>query len=283
MRLKHLQSALSSVPNPQFIEPNVSLEQYATSPQLCSYIIQAAHENDDIGLNRSVLDLGCGTGMLSIGCALVGSSHIIMVDCDSEALRVAIDNVEAMDITDVDNEDGCTVEYLLAKLKHEAKKNMGSSSLDHKNSRAGRFNGRAKSGHPSKQPLSQEQQQPLTPPNQITAQDDGIPLSSGCVDTVMTNPPFGTKPGNAGIDVAFLRTAIRLARRAVYSFHKTSTRPYLIKLVQSWGYDIEVVAQMKFDIPKMYKFHKESSVDIDVDLIRVIISSERYSDTDEQV
>jgi predicted RNA methylase len=43
--------------------------------------------------------------------------------------------------------------------------------------------------------------------------------------------------------------------------------------VQSWGYEIEVVAQMKFDIPKMYKFHKENNVDVDVDLIRVIVCS----------
>jgi hypothetical protein len=99
--------------------------------------------------------------------------------------------------------------------------------------------------------------------------DDGIPLQSKIVDTVITNPPFGTK-NNEGIDVQFLKTAIRLARQAVYSFHKTSTRTYMIKLIrESWGLDVEVVAQMKFDIPNMYKFHKEKSVDVVVDLIRI--------------
>ena len=88
----------------------------------------------------------------------------------------------------------------------------------------------------------------------------------------MTNPPFGTKPGNAGIDVTFLRTAIRMASRAVYSFHKSSTREYLIKVVRSWGYDVEVVAQMQFDIPKMYKFHEKNNVNVDVDLIRVNVA-----------
>ena len=44
----------------------------------------------------------------------------------------------------------------------------------------------------------------------------------------------------------------------------------MIKLIrESWGLDVEVVAQMKFDIPNMYKFHKQKSVDVDVDLIRI--------------
>ena len=68
----------------------------------------------------------------------------------------------------------------------------------------------------------------------------------------------------------FLKTAIRLARRAVYSFHKTSTRSFLLKLIrEKWGLNAEVVAEMKFDIPNMYKFHKHKSVDVEVDLIRI--------------
>jgi len=83
------------------------------------------------------------------------------------------------------------------------------------------------------------------------------------------SPPFGTK-NNEGIDVQFLKTAIRLARRAVYSFHKTSTRPFLMKLLrEKWGLNAEVVAEMRFDIPNMYKFHKHKSVDVEVDLIRI--------------
>jgi predicted RNA methylase len=83
------------------------------------------------------------------------------------------------------------------------------------------------------------------------------------------SPPFGTK-NNEGIDIQFLKTAIRLARRAVYSFHKTSTRLFLMKLLRDkWGLNAEVVAEMKFDIPNMYKFHKQKCVDVDVDLLRI--------------
>lgn len=111
-------------------------------------------------------------------------------------------------------------------------------------------------------------------------QDDGIPLPSKMVDTVITNPPFGTK-NNEGIDVQFLKTAIRLARRSVYSFHKTSTRPFLMKLLRDkWGLDVEVVAQMKFDIPNMYKFHKQKCVDVEVDLIRVFWEEDTIKDKD---
>ena len=34
---------------------------------------------------------------------------------------------------------------------------------------------------------------------------------------------------------------------------------------------MEVVAEMKFDIENMYKFHKEKVKDVDVDLIRVFV------------
>jgi hypothetical protein len=100
---------------------------------------------------------------------------------------------------------------------------------------------------------------------------DGVPFSDNSVDTVLTNPPFGTKGDNGGIDVQFLRTATRLATRAVYSFHKRSTRPYILRtLTQEWGYaDARVVAEMSFDIPHMYKFHSQTSRDVEVDLIRV--------------
>ncbi|CAO2597162.1 rRNA N6-adenosine-methyltransferase METTL5 [Lemmus lemmus] len=46
-------------------------------------------------------------------------------------------------------------------------------------------------------------------------------------DTVIMNPPFGTK-NNKGTDMAFLKTALGMARTAVYSLHKSSTRQSLV-------------------------------------------------------
>ena len=37
---------------------------------------------------------------------------------------------------------------------------------------------------------------------------------------------------------------------------------------EEWGVKLEVVAELKFDIPQMYKFHKKKSVDVEVDFLR---------------
>jgi len=269
MRLKHLQSALSSVPTKQFPNPNITLEQYATSPELASYVINFAQELGDVGESNSVLDLGCGTGMLAIGSALVGSKLVICVDIDETAISVARHNVEGMEL-----EDDCVVEFILAKVSHTPSMISEATNRSVKG-RGGRGKGGrgGKRGRGGRHGNNHNQGRTLEP-NICTTKplngddDDGIPLLPNCVDTVLTNPPFGTKH-NAGIDVSFLRTAIRLARKSVYSFHKSSTSPYLLKIVQSWGYEVEVVARMKFEIPKMYKFHKQDEIDVEVDLIRV--------------
>ncbi|KAL1935585.1 hypothetical protein VTP01DRAFT_4725 [Rhizomucor pusillus] len=88
----------------------------------------------------------------------------------------------------------------------------------------------------------------------------------GCFDTIVMNPPFGTK--NKGIDMIFLKKAVELANTSVYSLHKTSTREHIMKKAKEWGVECQVLAEMKFDVPMMYKFHKKKSVDIAVDFLR---------------
>ena len=84
-------------------------------------------------------------------------------------------------------------------------------------------------------------------------------------DTVVMNPPFGTR--NAGVDAAFVRTGLALAP-VVYSLHKSSTRAFFQKRAAEWGATVSVLAEIKFDIPKSYAFHKEKSKDVMVDLLR---------------
>jgi predicted RNA methylase len=86
-------------------------------------------------------------------------------------------------------------------------------------------------------------------------------------DTVLMNPPFGTKQ-NAGIDMKFLKAGLKLARNAVYSLHKTSTREHIKKKAIEWKAKAVVVAQLRYNLPQTYKFHKKSTVDIEVDLWR---------------
>eukprot|EP00804_Cyclotella_cryptica_P016346 CCRYP_009910-RC/>CCRYP_009910-RC protein AED:0.08 eAED:0.08 QI:561/1/1/1/0.33/0/4/319/295 len=276
MKLKHLESHLSSLPNRVFANPKIELEQYPTSVHLTSSIVLTALSKHDAGPGISVLDLGCGVGMLGLGFALVNSDAVFLVDCDHDALALAKENVDYLieeelvgtSCSGVEGDGGCmSVEIIAAKVKYVRPKGAGGGGRG--GGKSGRGRGRSqKCGRTSILPKSESiVEAPLSSQMSLNI-DDGIPLPSKVVDTVITNPPFGTK-NNEGIDVQFLRTAIRLARRAVYSFHKTSTRPYLIKLLGSWGLNVEVVAEMKFDIQNMYRFHKQKVKDVDVDLIRV--------------
>ncbi|OWK00170.1 METTL5, partial [Cervus elaphus hippelaphus] len=75
-------------------------------------------------------------------------------------------------------------------------------------------------------------------------------------DTVIMNPPFGTK-NNKGTDMAFLKTALEMARTAVYSLHKSSTREHIQKKAAEWKVKIDIIAELRYDLPASYKFHKK--------------------------
>lgn len=210
--------------------------------------------------------------MLALGCALVDCDFVVGVDCDEAALQLAIENVNDMEMDD-------KISFILAKIKTVTGK-MPSSNTKRGNSRGGRGGrgGGRQMGRGRGGPKPTAVTEPI---ELILSDDDGVPLRSKCVDTVLCNPPFGTK-NNAGMDVRFLRTATRLAKRAVYSFHKTSTRDYLMRKIREWGMTVEVVAEMRFELPQTYKFHKEKSVDIEVDLIRVLLPESVEATSEEE-
>ena len=87
----------------------------------------------------------------------------------------------------------------------------------------------------------------------------------GDFDTIVMNPPFGTR--KAGIDTLFLTKALNTAN-VVYSLHKTSTRDHFVKFANNNDLNIEVIAELRYDIPKTFKHHKEKSKDVYVDLYR---------------
>ncbi|XP_061413365.1 rRNA N6-adenosine-methyltransferase METTL5 [Lethenteron reissneri] len=90
--------------------------------------------------------------------------------------------------------------------------------------------------------------------------------------TVVMNPPFGTKK-NKGMDMVFLQAGLELANTAVYSLHKTATRQHIRKKAEEWKVNMEVIAELRYDLPASYKFHKKNSVDIEVDFIRFSFKS----------
>ena len=74
-----------------FEEPRAGLEQYHTPAELAAHIVHVADLQGDIE-DRTVLDLGSGTGMLSLGAALRGPDEVVGVELDPAALRTALAN-----------------------------------------------------------------------------------------------------------------------------------------------------------------------------------------------
>ncbi len=83
---KHLEMTLQQIP--PHPHPKRWLEQYATPAPLAAEMLHTAFLYGDIE-GKVVADLGCGTGILAIGAALLGASRVYGVDVDEEALEVA--------------------------------------------------------------------------------------------------------------------------------------------------------------------------------------------------
>ena len=86
MKKKELEILLQNVP--LFEKPVPHFEQYLTPAGIAADIIFTAHQFGDIQ-NKTVIDLGCGTGIFSIGATLTGAGKIIGIDIDEEAVRIA--------------------------------------------------------------------------------------------------------------------------------------------------------------------------------------------------
>ncbi len=54
----------------------------------------------DAAADKKVLDVGCGSGILAIGAALLGSSDVLGVEIDEDAVRVAGENIELNKVGD---------------------------------------------------------------------------------------------------------------------------------------------------------------------------------------
>ncbi|QKQ98498.1 methyltransferase [Candidatus Nanohaloarchaea archaeon] len=75
-----------------FENPRISLEQYRTPPALAADLLHTAYMQGDIeGLK--VADLGAGTGMLSLGAALLGA-EVVAVEKEDDAVRILEENAK---------------------------------------------------------------------------------------------------------------------------------------------------------------------------------------------
>ena len=106
MKLKELESHLSRL-NCAFPSPDIALEQYPTSAHIASRILFTAHSTYDDLEGKRVLDLGCGTGILAVGSALLDADVVVGLDCDPSAISVAQANAE---------EEEVLADFVLCKL-----------------------------------------------------------------------------------------------------------------------------------------------------------------------
>ena len=75
-----------------FDHPRAALEQYPTDSEVAAILIWSAVQQGDIK-KRVVTDLGAGTGILSIGAALMEAKKVRAIECDSSAIEVLKRNI----------------------------------------------------------------------------------------------------------------------------------------------------------------------------------------------
>ena len=93
MRKREVEMRLEGVAG--FEGPDPSLEQYMTPARIAADVVFEAYRRGDVeGLK--VMDLGCGTGMLSIAAWLFGAGMVVGYDSSEAALAVARSNAEAL-------------------------------------------------------------------------------------------------------------------------------------------------------------------------------------------
>ncbi len=227
MKLKELESNLQNVQ--AFSNAKLNYEQYITTPHLASNILFTIESQyGDLG-DKIVCDLGCGTGMLSIGASLLGAQFVHSIDIDVDALGICKENIGNFDI---DN-----IELVNADCK------------------------------------------------QLLRLSETVDIFCNYkFDTCLMNPPFGTKfqdklsnseDSKFGIDMQFLKLASRLSTNSIYSLNKTVTRDYIRKFSAKLGLSMEVISELRYNIPKVEKSGKKTvtskakpEVDIEVDFLR---------------
>lgn len=273
MKLKQFESYLSGVK--RFENPKIELEQYNTSPHLASRMVYTAETSYGDIEGKQVADFGCGTGMLAIAAAIMGSEHTVGFEMDLDAINIARSNIELLGLEDDIDIVRCDVRQLPVRIGSglcrgsTTDQEEGEKGSDEQNDIgsqyiAERANQLVTSQHEQSEVEEEEE-------------EEGEQVGSGGrawhppFDTALMNPPFGTR--QKGVDMLFLQAGLSVVRSGgvVYSLHKSSTRKYISKACARWGNveSVEVLAELKFDLPKLYKFHKKKSKDVRVDLIRL--------------
>ncbi|MBI5459027.1 METTL5 family protein [Methanobacterium sp.] len=94
---RQLEMALQAIPSHPHPDPN--LEQYHTPASIAADVVWNAQAYGDLR-DMKVVDLGCGTGILALGVALMGAVEVVGVDVDIDALQVANSEAVRLEVQD---------------------------------------------------------------------------------------------------------------------------------------------------------------------------------------
>lgn len=93
MNKKQLAIILSQLKT--FDTQNIILEQYQTDSDIAAEVLWFAFMQNDIK-NKTIADLGCGTGLLGIGALLLGAKQVYFTDIDPQALTLTKKNLNSL-------------------------------------------------------------------------------------------------------------------------------------------------------------------------------------------
>ncbi len=177
-----------------FEAPKLKSEQYITDSEIAADVLWQAYYLENIE-NKTIADLGSGTGILGLGALLLGAKKVFFIENDKNSIQTTKENLKFLE-----EETGIKLAKKAIFL------NQDISNFNDK------------------------------------------------VDTVIQNPPFGTKQKHA--DKIFLEKAFSLAK-VIYSFHKLETERFVNKISEDYGFEITHLWKFDFPIKATYSFHKK--------------------------
>lgn len=185
--------------------------------------------------NEEMFAAGCGTGVLSIGCVMLGAGSVVGFDVDPEALETCRSNAEEFE---VDN-----LELVKCDVSRLSEESMG---------------------------LGKKFDTVVLNPPFGTKRNWGLDLAfvkSGEFKSTQSNFSNGINVNSCKL----IFKALALSNNAVYSLHKTSTREHIVKKAHDWGVKATVLAQLRYDLKGgKYKHHKKDTLDIEVDMYQFV-------------
>lgn len=183
-----------------FANPKLELEQYPTNSEAAATVLWDAYMKGDIA-NKTIADLGAGTGILGVGALLLGAKFVYFVEKDFEAVRILQQNLITLR-----NKNYTVLQMQVTDFYQN-------------------------------------------------------------VDTIIQNPPFGTKQEHA--DKPFLEKAFSVAS-VVYSFHKTSTELFVRAIAADHLFTVVETYSFSFPLRQTYSYHKKKIEKIEVTCFRIL-------------